>query len=111
MAMTARRAGELAVRVGLPVLLVVAGIVLLIVGHGTTSAAGLGVVLLGVALMVILIDWLYHLSIESNRDREREEQARDYFTRTGHWPDELLEGQPRDSQRDQPEDRADQDLG
>jgi hypothetical protein len=90
MTMSARRVGELAVRVGLPVLLVVAGVVLLIVGRGTTSAAGLGVVLLGVALMVILIDWLYRLSVESNADREREEEARDYFSRTGRWPDEPL---------------------
>jgi hypothetical protein len=98
--MSARRVGELAARVGLPVLLVIGGIVLLIVGRGTTSAAALGVVLLGVALMVVLIDWLYRLSVESNRDREREEQARDYFTRTGHWPDERLERLDDDDERE-----------
>jgi hypothetical protein len=75
-------------RVGLPVLLAIAGVVGLVIGHGTTSAAGAGVVLLGCAGMVVLIDWLYHLSIESNRDREREEQAREEFDRTGRWPDE-----------------------
>jgi hypothetical protein len=85
---SARRIGELSVRVGLPVLLAIAGAVCLIIGHGTSAAAGAGVVLLGLALMVILIDWLARLSIESNRDREREEAARQYFDRTGRWPDE-----------------------
>jgi hypothetical protein len=28
------------------------------------------------------------MSVSSNREREREEEARDYFTRTGRWPDE-----------------------
>jgi hypothetical protein len=31
---------------------------------------------------------MYRMSIESNRERDREEQAREYFDRTGHWPDE-----------------------
>jgi hypothetical protein len=98
--MSARRVGELAARVGLPVLLVIGGTVLLIVGRGTTSAAALGVVLLGVALMVVLIDWLYRLSVESNKDREREEQAREYFTRTGRWPDERFEQLDDGGERD-----------
>ena len=80
-------------RVGLPVLLAIAGAACLIIGHGTSAAAGAGVVLLGLALMVILIDWLARLSVESNRDREREEAAREYFDRTGSWPDE--EGEDR----------------
>jgi len=84
----ARRVGELAVRVVLPAALAVAGVACLIVGHGNTATAAIGVVLLGVALMVILIDWLYRLAIESNRDREREEQAREHFDRTGRWPRE-----------------------
>jgi hypothetical protein len=90
--LSARRITELTVRVGLPVLLVAAGVVGLIVGHGSTSAAGAGVVLIGVALMVILINWLYRLSIASNRDREREEEAREHFDRTGRWPDDGAEG-------------------
>lgn len=86
--MSASRFGLLSLRVGLPALLVVAGVVCLFIGHGTNGAAGVGVVLLGVALMVVLLDWLYHLGISSDRDREIEEEARDYYTRTGHWPDE-----------------------
>jgi hypothetical protein len=35
-----------------------------------------------------LINWMMRLSIDSTRDREKEEAARDEFSRTGHWPDE-----------------------
>jgi hypothetical protein len=31
---------------------------------------------------------MYRLSIESNRERDREEEAREYFSRHGRWPDE-----------------------
>ena len=40
------------------------------------------------ALIVWLLNWMYRMSIESNRDREREEEARRYFDRHGRWPDE-----------------------
>jgi hypothetical protein len=31
---------------------------------------------------------MYRLSIRSNEEREGEERAREYFDRTGRWPDE-----------------------
>jgi hypothetical protein len=77
-----------AVRVALPVALALVGVVAIIIGHGTTPVAGAGVVLIGVGLMVWMLNWLFRLGVESNRDREREEEAREYFDRTGRWPDE-----------------------
>ena len=94
--MTARRVTLAFVRVGLPIALVIAGVILLIIGHGKTSAAGAGVVVLGVAVMVVMLDWLARLSISSTGDREQEERAREYLDRTGHWPDEA--GQPPDDE-------------
>ncbi|MGO9975708.1 MAG: hypothetical protein ACLP01_23485 [Solirubrobacteraceae bacterium] len=86
--MSARRIAQLSVRVVLPAALAIAGVILIIVGHAKTNAAGAGVVILGVALMVVLLDWLARLSISSGDDRDREEQARRYLDRTGHWPGE-----------------------
>ena len=77
-----------ATRVWLPLLIAVAGVVAIVIGHGRTGAAGAGVALLLVALTVWLINWLFRMSVASNRDREREEEARRYFDRTGRWPDE-----------------------
>ncbi|HSO99173.1 MAG TPA: hypothetical protein VLP43_09505 [Solirubrobacteraceae bacterium] len=75
-------------RVFLPLSLVVIGILAIIAGHGRTPLAGAGVVLLGVAVMVWLINWMFRLSVQSNRDRETEERAREYYDRHGRWPDE-----------------------
>jgi drug/metabolite transporter (DMT)-like permease len=77
-----------ATRIWVPVLIAVAGVVGIVIGHGRTGAAGAGVGLLIVALIVWMINWLFRMSVSSNRDRDREEEARDYFERTGHWPDE-----------------------
>jgi hypothetical protein len=75
-------------RIWLPVGLALAGVVLIVVGHARTAAAGAGVVVLGTALIVWMINWLFRMSIASNRDREREEEAREYFDQHGRWPDE-----------------------
>ena len=64
------------------------GVGVIVAGHGRKAAAGIGVVLIGVALMVWMLNWMFRLSLESNRDRDREEEARDYYSAHGHWPGE-----------------------
>ena len=75
-------------RLWLPLAIAVAGVVAIIAGHAHTALAGAGVVLLGVALIVWMINWLFRMSVESNRERDREEDARRYFDEHGRWPDE-----------------------
>jgi hypothetical protein len=75
-------------RLWLPVGIAVAGIVAIVVGHGTDSTAAAGVGLLIVALTVWMINWMYRMSVDSNRERDREEAAREYFAAHGRWPDE-----------------------
>ena len=77
-----------ATRVWLPLLIAIGGTVAIVLGRGHTAAAGAGVGLLLVALIVWMINWMYRMSVQSNRDREREEEAREYFDRHGRWPDE-----------------------
>ncbi|HYV16158.1 MAG TPA: hypothetical protein VE972_09055 [Conexibacter sp.] len=80
-----RQLGLAAVRYGIPLAIAIAGIVCLFIGG---DAAGAGVVLIGSAFMVLLINVLFRVSIVSNREREEEEQAREAFERSGRWPDE-----------------------
>jgi hypothetical protein len=84
-------------RIWLPVTIAVAGIVLIAIGgttpslavaHGGSGLSAIGICLLLVALIVWMINWLFRMSIESNRDREREEEARRYFDEHGRWPDD-----------------------
>jgi hypothetical protein len=79
-----QRIGLPLVRYGLPLAMAIAGIVMLVIGG---NIAGAGVVILGSAGIVLLINLLFRLSIISNHERDAEEQAREHFARTGHWPD------------------------
>jgi hypothetical protein len=75
-------------RVWLPLSVAAAGLVLCVVGHGKTTLAAVGVCLILVALAVWLINFMFRLSVESNREREHEEEAREYFDQHGRWPGE-----------------------
>ena len=81
------RAVLLLVRVGLPAAITAAGVVLIVNGAGENEQ-GAGVALIGCAVMVVLFNLFLRLGWRDQRDREREEEAREHFDRTGHWPDE-----------------------
>jgi ABC-type transport system involved in cytochrome bd biosynthesis fused ATPase/permease subunit len=76
-------------RVWIPVGIAVVGIVAIVIGGGQDDViAGAGVSLVIAALIVWMINWMYRISVESNREREEEERAREYFDLHGRWPDE-----------------------
>ena len=82
-----------ATRVWLPLTIAIAGVVLIVIGgpgshHHSPTTAAAGVALLIAALIVWMVNWLFRMSVQSNREREQEELARQYFDRHGHWPDE-----------------------
>jgi hypothetical protein len=87
----------LVARVGLPLLIAVAGVVMIIMGHGHYTSvfanrdsllSAVGVGFLCIAVMVWMLNWMLRMSAESDVDRAKEEDARQYFLRTGHWPDD-----------------------
>jgi hypothetical protein len=98
------------VRWGLPLLLVIFGVVMILLGHGRISDiqdstsgssvftsiptdndsfySAIGVSALIVAAMVAMIGWFMRMNSTDGFDRQREEAARDYYSRTGRWPAE-----------------------
>ena len=74
----------LAVRYGIPAALILAGQVILIATGDPVSWAGFT----GAGLAVLLIGVLVRIGIEGDRERDREEAAREYFSKHGRWPDE-----------------------
>ena len=60
------------VRIGLPLAIAEAGVILIVVGGD--AAVGAGIVLLGVA---VLANLFIRLAIQSQDDREREQERRD----------------------------------
>ena len=63
------------VRYGLPAAILVAGVVLVIIGGD--APLGAGIVLIGVAGLVVLANVMMQLSVQSERDREREAERRE----------------------------------
>jgi hypothetical protein len=77
-----------AVRYGIAGALILAGQVVLIVDSGPNGAGWEGWALFtGAGVAVLLLNLLFRMGIEGDRDREREERARRYFDEHGHWPD------------------------
>lgn len=74
-----------AVRYGISLLLTVVGVYLL--STQTDKWGGLGVMLVGSAAIVLLLNTLFRVSIKSNQERSEEERAREYYDRHGRWPD------------------------
>ena len=62
------------VRIVLPATIALAGVVLVI--FGGDSGRGAGIVLIGVAALVVLANLFIRLGLQSERDREREQARR-----------------------------------
>jgi hypothetical protein len=82
-----RTAALFAVRYGLGGAMILAGVVVLVAVEGDLGAYGFASAV-GAGLSVLLLNFLYRMSVSGDRDREREEQARRYLERYGVWPDE-----------------------
>ena len=78
------RLGLNLVRYGIPAVLFVAGMIVFV------AAVLLGVVVgamfISAATAVLLLNVLYRMGVEGDKDRDREEEARRYFDEHGHWP-------------------------
>jgi hypothetical protein len=75
------------VRYGLPALLILAGFVILFVVDGATRWDGWAMCV-GSGLALLLLNGLFRLGAQGDRERDAEQAARDYLTAHGHWPDE-----------------------
>jgi hypothetical protein len=79
-----------AVRYGIPLVLFVAGVVV----AGTTGSLAAGALFISASTAVLLLNVLFRIGVQGDRDRDREEAARRFFDEHGRWPDE-----PRDTPR------------
>jgi hypothetical protein len=71
-------------RIAFPGAIAVGGVIVMIASGGGGVLA-LGAVLVGAAAAVAFADLLMRLGISSETDRQREEQARRRYDRTGSW--------------------------
>jgi hypothetical protein len=76
-----------AVRYGLPAVLFLGGIVLLLLEPNSIGIEGFAMAT-GAALSVLLLNWFFREGVRGDLERDREEEAREYYARHGRWPDE-----------------------
>ena len=73
-----------AIRYGIPAALLIAGVV-------TATAGGVGLaagaLFFSAGSAVLLLNVLYRIGVEGDKERDAEEAAREYFDKHGHWPD------------------------
>jgi hypothetical protein len=72
------------VRWGLPLGLVLAGVIVLL----AADVEGVGESLIAAGVCVVVANALFRFAFRDSKDREREERAREYFDEHGHWPDD-----------------------
>ena len=77
----------LTLRYGIPFALVVGGFVMLFVVEGEIRWDGWAM-LVGSGLSVLLLNWLFRLGVQGDKERDKEEAAREYLGVHGRWPDE-----------------------
>ncbi len=105
---------RLVLRWGPPLLLVIGGLVLIVMGHAHVSDVNgsmvgvdsgsevftafptdkrtwystIGVSLIIIAAMWVMLLWFVRLNSGDGADRDADEAAREYYARTGRWPGE-----------------------
>lgn len=75
------------VRYVLPAVLFVAGVLFLTI-RGDSLGVEMFAMLVGAALSVLLLNFLFRLGSSGDRERQAEADARDYYSEHGRWPDE-----------------------
>ena len=71
------------VRYGIPLVLLVAGVVVGALADSVAAAA----LFISAASAVLLLNVLYRIGAEGDKERDKEESARAYFDKHGRWPD------------------------
>jgi len=72
------------VRYVLPIVVTLAGLVVMSFGSDIDLEGGASLVSAGLA--IYFINWLFRIGVTGDQEREREDAARDYFDEHGRWP-------------------------
>jgi hypothetical protein len=76
------------VRYGVPALIALSGIVVMIAANDPDVGIEIGAMLVGAAIAVFLLNFFFRMGVSGDRERDREEEARQYFDEHGRWPDD-----------------------
>jgi len=78
--------GLLAIRYGIPLVLLIASVIVTATAGGVGLAAG--ALFFSAATAILLLNVLFRMGVEGDKERDTEQEARDFFDEHGRWPDE-----------------------
>ena len=76
------------IRIWLPAIVTLAGVVVIVVGGGDEISLEGGAGIIGAGLAIWLMNVLFRVGLDNDRDRDAEDAARDFFDEHGRWPDD-----------------------
>ncbi len=76
------------VRVWLPVVVTLAGVLVMVLGGFDDIALEGGAGIIGAGLSIWLMNVMFRIGLDNDKDRDEEDAARDFYDANGHWPDE-----------------------
>lgn len=76
------------VRVILPGVLMIAGILVILIGMASEHSLEVGIPLFSAGASIWFVNFLWRVGVSGDRDRDDEDVARAYFAEHGRWPDE-----------------------
>ena len=72
-----------AVRYGIPAVLFITGMIV-----SAVASIAAGALFISAATAVLLLNLLFRIGVEGDKERDREDAARRYFDEHGRWPGE-----------------------
>ena len=82
------------VRVWLPVAIMVGGIVAIVATGGSEAGWEGGVAIIAAGASVWLLNIIFRVGVQGERDRDAEDEARAFYAEHGYWPDEAPPEEP-----------------
>jgi hypothetical protein len=76
------------VRLWLPLAIIAGGFVVIVATGGSETGTEGGAGIIGAGLAVWLLNVMFRVGVQGEKDRDAEDEARDFYTEHGYWPDE-----------------------
>jgi hypothetical protein len=76
------------IRIWLPVIVTFAGVAVMVIGGGDDVSLEGGAGIIGAGLAIWLMNVLFRVGLDNDRDRDAEDAARDFLDEHGYWPDD-----------------------
>lgn len=97
------------VRLWLPLAIVAGGLIVIVATGGSETGVEGGAGIIGAGLSVWLLNIIFRVGVQGERERDAEDEARDFYAAHGYWPDEApppghapAEEEPPESHRQPP---------